>query len=226
MSNEEMRGPGDPWGFMQEHDVQRFGGVIRDRGEQVRWSRAVFLGGLPYMWRKARPVLDKVYDRLELTPGDKVLVVGGSLESCGFLSDIRDRIGMDGLIKAIDICDEARDAYVAGRRGRNGMLATWKWNYTADIRDETFDCMAVLQGVQHTDDWTETGAELLRVMKPGRRLALAEIALGSPEFLMKIKLDLHIEHLFDKIFSRIGWDQRLPVLWPGRFGSGVPGTPR
>jgi len=206
----------DPWDMMQEHDTRRFGAVIRDREEQVRWCRAVFLGGLPYMWMKAKPVLTMVYDNLELRPGDKVLVIGESLESCGFLSDIRERIGPSGDITAVDIVDEARDAYVAGRRGSGGMLATWRYNYTQGTPDETYDCVAVLQGVQHTDSWEETGKELLRVMKPGRRIVLAEIALGSPEMLMKTQLDLHIEYLFDKIFSRIGWDiGDFPYYGPG-----------
>jgi hypothetical protein len=41
-------------------------------------------------------------------------------------------------------------------------------------------------------------------MKPGRRLVMAEIVLGSPEQVWKISSDLHIQHLFDKIFSRRG----------------------
>jgi hypothetical protein len=52
-------------------------------------------------------------------------------------------------------------------------------------------------------------------MKSGRRIALAEIALGAPEMLMKTQLDLHIEYLFDKIFSRIGWDiEEFPYYGP------------
>jgi hypothetical protein len=58
--------------------------------------------------------------------------------------------------------------------------------------------------VQHTDDWRENGAEMLRVMKSGRNLVLAEIAY-SPETRMKIALDMHIEYVFDKLLSRVGW---------------------
>ena len=43
----------DPWAWMQPHDVRRFGEVIMDPKEQERWCRAVLLGGLPFMWRKA-----------------------------------------------------------------------------------------------------------------------------------------------------------------------------
>lgn len=58
--------------------------------------------------------------------------------------------------------------------------------------------------MQHTDDWTETGAEMLRVMKPGRNLVLAEIAY-SPETRMKVELDMHIEYVFEKLLARVGW---------------------
>ena len=46
--------------------------------------------------------------------------------------------------------------------------------------------------MQHTDDWRETGAEMLRVM--------AEIAY-SPETRMKIELDMHIEYVFSKLWK-------------------------
>jgi len=67
-----------------------------------------------------------------------------------------------------------------------------------------YDLVAVLQGVQHTEDWAETGRELLRVMKRGRNIMLAEITF-SPQMVMKSELDLHIEYWMDKLFSRIGW---------------------
>ena len=45
---------------------------------------------------------------------------------------------------------------------------------------------------------------MLRVMKGGRNLVLAEIAY-SPETRMKIELDMHIEYVFSKLLSRVGW---------------------
>lgn len=78
------------------------------------------LGGLPYMWNKASVVRNMVYDKMALRPGDKVLVIGESLESCGFIDDIRARIGPSGELRAIDITDEARGNYFSGKRGRGG----------------------------------------------------------------------------------------------------------
>jgi ubiquinone/menaquinone biosynthesis C-methylase UbiE len=155
------------------------------------------------MWRKAEVARNLIYDRLELREGDKVLVIGECIEACGFTDDIRNWIGPGGEIKVFDITDEARDNYITKKRGRGGQVATWAWTYTRDIPERHFDCGVCLQGVQHTDDWRETGAEMLRVMKRGRNIVLAEIAY-SPETRMKIGRDMHIEYIFDKLLSRVG----------------------
>jgi len=197
-------GSSNPWDYLQPIDVKRFGEVILNPEEQTRWCRAVLLGGLPYMWNRAEVVRCLIYEKLGLREGDNVLLLGEVIEGCGFVEDVRQRVGPKSEIRVVDITDQARDAYVAGKRGSGGQLATWRYNYTADIADEYFDCVAVLQGVQHADNWTEVGRELLRVMKPGRRIVLAEITY-SPETIMKIQSDMHIEYLYEKICSRLGW---------------------
>ena len=175
---------------------------------------AQFVGGLPFMWRKAEVARNLIYDRLELREGDKVLVIGECIEACGFTDDIRNWIGPGGEIKVFDITDEARDNYITKKRGRGGQVATWAWTYTRDIPERHFDCGVCLQGVQHTDDWRETGAEMLRVMKRGRNIVLAEIAY-SPETRMKIGRDMHIEYIFDKLLSRVGWKlEEFPYYSP------------
>jgi ubiquinone/menaquinone biosynthesis C-methylase UbiE len=201
-----MRKPksADPWEYFQPADVQRFGDAILDREEQARWCRAVLLGGLAYMWERAEVVRSLIYEKLRLREGDKVLLLGEVIEGCGFVDDVRERVGPSGELRVVDITNEARNAYFAGQRGSGGQLATWRFDYTAAYPDGYFDCVAVLQGTQHADDWREVGKELLRVMKPRRRIVLAEIAF-SPETMMKIRSDMHIEYLFEKLFARIGW---------------------
>jgi ubiquinone/menaquinone biosynthesis C-methylase UbiE len=162
-------------------------------------------GTLPYMWRdKATVVRELAYEKMQLAPGHRVLLLGECLRVCGFVDDIRQRIGPSGEIHEVDITSEARGSYLSGKRGRGGQLATWQWLYTRDLPDRHIDTVAVMQATQHTDDWRETGQELLRVLKPGRPIVIAEITL-SPQLKMKAELDIHIEAWIDKIFSRIGW---------------------
>ena len=123
-------------------------------------------------------------------------------------------IGDSGELVVVDITAQARSAYVTGARGRKGELATWQFEYTKDYPDQYFDCVAVIQAVQHTDDWTETGVELLRVMKSGRRLVLAEITFG-PNMINAASLDIHVESWVEKIFSRMGWAiEQFPYYSP------------
>jgi SAM-dependent methyltransferase len=192
-----------PWDLLQPVDEQRFGKVVFDRKEQERWSKAIFVGGLPYMYRKAYLVLDMIYGLLELKEGDKVFLIGEALEACGFVDDLKARVGASGTVTALDIQEDCRDAFFNNKRGVGGQRGTFRYNYTSSIPDEAYDVVINLQAIQHADEWRETGKEFLRIMKPGRRLVMAEIHLGAPQQDWKIRQDLHIEHLIDKIMSRI-----------------------
>ena len=197
----------DPWSMVQARDIARMGEAILDPVEQQRWSRAIMLAGtLPYMWRvKAQVVREMVYDKLQLVPGSRVLIIGEVVEGCGFDADIRARVGEAGVVEVVDITDEARNAYFDKRRGRGGKIATWQWHYTDAMAAESFDAVAVLQAVQHTDDWRETGTELLRLLRPGGVLMLAEITF-SPRMRMLAEQDIHIEAWIEKLSARLGFD--------------------
>lgn len=196
---------GSPWDAIQDYDVRRFGADILARAEQERWSRAVFLaGGLPFMWREeAAVVRELVYQRLDLAPGNDVLVIGEAVAACGFEADLRARVG-HGEMHIVDIIDEARDRYLAGARGADGQLATWRYSYADEFANDRFDAIAVLQGVQHAEDWAATGRDLVRVLKPGRPIVMAEIAFG-PRFMLRAEADLHLSYLVRKLFDRMGW---------------------
>ena len=189
-----------PWDFIGEEETRLLGDVITARDEQVRWCKAMVFGTLPFMWReKATVVRELGYDKLELFPGARVLLLGECLRICGFVDDIRARIGPTGEIHEIDITNEARGAYLAGRRGRGGQLATWEWQYTKDLPERYFDSVAVMQATQHTDNWAETGRELLRILKPGRPILVAEITI-SPQMRKTAELDLHLEAWLERFF--------------------------
>ncbi len=181
------------WDYIQPWDEERFGDVILDPEERRRWALFFRIGGgLPYMWRElAAPMRGFLTDLLELQTGDRVLVIGEALEPCGFIDDVRRGIGPGGEIRAFEIIEEARRQVLAGRRGANGKLGTWRFTYTDDVPDEYFDCVYVPQGVQHSEDWRVTAPELLRVMRRDRRIVLAEIGFG-PLYRNRMKADLHI----------------------------------
>lgn len=207
--------PTTPWDYMGPAEAAILGDTIFDPDEQARWCRAMLFGTLPYMWlEKAGTVRQLMFDKLRMRRGDRVLVIGECIAECKFDQSIRQAIGPEGQLHVIDITADARDAYISGKRGRHGLLATWPWRYTEDLPTASFDAVAVLQAIQHTDDWTETGSELLRVLKSGRPIVLSEITFG-PNMVHAASLDMHIQAWVDKMFSRIGWSvDQFPYYSP------------
>jgi len=189
----------NPWDYMQPNDVERFGEVILDPDERKRWSGALFLGGLSYMWQRATAIRDLIFLHLELEPGQKVLLLGEALEGSKFPEDVKRRIG-DGELVEVDIIEEARNAMVNKRYGATGILGTWEYGYTHQTPDNTYDAVFVMQGIGHSEDWAVTGRELVRVMKPGAPIVLAEIGFG-PQFFAALEMDVHVEYLFKKIVA-------------------------
>jgi SAM-dependent methyltransferase len=196
--------PSDPWSYVQPWDLEAFGPDLLDEEQRRRWARAVFLaGGLPYMWQTlARPIRDIIYGLLELRAGDRVFIVGEGNKPCGWSDDMRNIVGTEGAVDDIEIIRDGRAAVMQGRVGRNGKIGCWKWTYSENIPDESYDCVAIMQSTQHCDKWEETGPELLRIMKPGRRIVFAEMVLGGPRFMDRIHGDVHINQWYDKMFPK------------------------
>ncbi|MGA7390383.1 MAG: hypothetical protein WBW99_20995 [Pseudolabrys sp.] len=215
MSNMENE---DPWAWMQPYDVRRFGEVIMDSKEQERWCRAVLLGGLPFMWRKAEVARNLIATASNCAKATRCSSSANASNPAASSTTCAIGSGHVGEIKVFDITDEARDNYIAKRRGRGGQLATWAWTYTRDIPDGNFDCAVCLQGVQHTDRRGAASDETR-----GRNIVLAEIAY-SPETRMKIGLDMHIEYVFDNLLSRVGWRlEQFPYYSPQDLASAFKG---
>lgn len=183
-----------PWSMMQPYEADRWGKDIFDEEKRHRWCSAIVTGGLPYLWQHvARVPRDLIFDKLELKKGDKVLILGEAIAGCRFDTEMQERVG-DGEVVVIDFMNEVRDRFPTGRS------VMWDWEFTQHFEDAHFDVVAVLQGVAHAADWRKTGSELLRVMKPGRRIVLGEVAFGQP-FVDRIKADVHIEYIFDKLYE-------------------------
>jgi SAM-dependent methyltransferase len=189
----------NPWDDLRPHDVARFGSVINDPNERMRWCGAILTGGLPYMWRDAQEIRELIYKKLELKAADRVLLIGESNESAGFESDLRGRIGSEGELRSVDIIERARDMCFQGLRGRNGKLGTWEYQYTKDVPDNAYDAVVLMQGVQHCEDWMVGATELVRVLKPGHMIVLAEIAHG-PYLIEKARIDVHLEYYVRKLY--------------------------
>ncbi len=192
----------DPWSYIQPWDIDSIPVDITDEQARRGWMRAMFVaGGLPYMWRElARPMSDVIYGLLELRPGDRVLLIGEGVEPCGFGEDIRGRIGSAGLIDDFEIIRDGRAAVQTRKVGRNGKIGCWRWTYTDGVADNSYDAVAVLQSAQHCDDWRETGAELVRVLRPGRRIVSAEMNLEGDRFQSRVSADMHLRQWYDKMF--------------------------
>lgn len=189
----------NPWDYLHDHDIERFGERILNPEERSDWCSAILTGGLPYMWQEAAHLRTMVYDRLELNRSDKVLLIGESNESCGFDQDIQNRIGEEGQLRSIDIIEQARDMCIRGQRGANDKLGTWEYTYTHEDPDACFDSIVLMQGVQHCEDWNVGSDELLRVLKPGGMIVLAEIAHG-PYLIDVAGIDVHLEYYIRKLY--------------------------
>ena len=194
----------NPWDWLGPQDIERFGASIMDPAERSRWCRAVLICGLPYMWRhKAGPLRELMYGKLELKRGDKVLLIGEDNDGCGFEAELRALVGPEGEVRAIDIQEQARSTTIKGIKGRGGRVGTWRYDFVPDCPDNYFDCVAVLQAVQHADDWREAGQEFLRVLKPGGVIMLSEIGISAKTRAVA-EQDLHLEYWMEKLYNGTG----------------------
>ena len=195
------------WDAMVPEDAERYGADILDPAVRRRWCSALFVGGLPYLWQQvARVPAELALDRLELSEGDRVLIFGEAVEGIGFDRLVRDRVGVSGTVEVIDIRQRVLDMV------RDDQMAQWEWRETNRYPDESFDTVFVAQSVAHAADWNREAQELLRVMRSGRRLVLAEISM-SDTFQLRAQADVHLEYWVSKMLEGMGMDFDALASW-------------
>jgi SAM-dependent methyltransferase len=187
------------WDAMDPEDAERFGQDILDPEVRRRWCTAVLVGGLPYLWQRVASVPRKLaLDKLELQAGDRVLLFGEAVNAIGWDEEIRQRVGSTGDVVVIDVRDR-----VLGMM-REQQVPWWEWAETSEYPDEHFDAVFVGQAVAHAGDWRREGAEMLRVMKPGRPLVLAEMVITGERFKQRALADVHVEYWLRKMLEGMG----------------------
>lgn len=198
MSEHATAPPQGIWAAMAPEDADRWGQDILDPEARRRWCMAILWGGLPYLWTEVAKVPRRIaVDRLDLSPGRRVLVVGEAVAGIGFDEEVRRLVGSDGEVVVWDLRDQVLEMMRAGDRPQ------WRWNETAAYADGHFDAVFVAQAVSHAGDWAREGAELLRVLKPGRPIVLAEIMFAGA-FFTRARADVHLEYWVRKMLEGIG----------------------
>ncbi len=178
----------------------------------------IFSFGLDGRWRR------RCLDACELRPGDSLLDVAtgtGELALEG-----AKRVSPGGRVAALDACGEM---LVEAQRkvGHTDDRIAWVQGKAESLpfKEEQFDCLTVGFALRHITDLVGTLKEMVRVLKPGGRLAIVEFTRpesASARWLLFTYLSVVVPPLVG-LFSRSWLTFRLARYLPisiARFMSG------
>ena len=167
-----------------------------------RWSRGE-PAPLPYLlrWELAIPrPAGPLRRALAAREGERILEIGPGLGQHAV--DVAGYVGPQGRVDVLDVQQEMLDATAARaeRRGvRNVFAALATSSGLLPYHDDSFDAAYIVTVLGEVPDRRQTLLELRRVLKPGGRLIVGEMAL-DPDFVPARRLR----------------DGRAPVFVPAR----------
>ena len=194
-----------PWEFLAAPEVAGLGREVEDRKLLKNWGRAIFFtDNLNWIWGNAVSIRHTMYSNLRAGPGNRALVIGEKLEALGFLPELRNRVGKEGEIAAFDMVAKSHSAYTKQWESGPDVFIPekhrWAYPFADKYPDEHFDLVWLPQGVHHAMDWEETAQKLLRVLKPGGQVIMAECRTSPPEFFAGLKISGLLRCISEKIF--------------------------
>lgn len=194
-----------PWDFLVHQEIDALGSEVKEGNLQKYWGRAIFFGSnLRWCWMNAGSIKYLMYSHLRARPGDRVLVIGEFLEELEFLPELRKRIGKAGEITAFDMVKKSRSGREQQWETRSSETITekhqWDYPFADKYPDHTFDLIWFPQGVHHAISWEKIAPRLLRALKPGGQIMMAECRVPPPEFHRGIEMSGMLQCIVDKIF--------------------------
>ncbi len=194
-----------PWDFLVDQEIAAFGPEVKEIDLQKKWGRAIFFGSnLRWCWLNAKSITDLMYGHLQAKPGDRALVVGEFLEEMGFLPELRKKVSETGEIVAFDMMEKSR----SGRepQWKTGSTASvpekhrWDYPFADTYPDQYFDLDLVSSRGSPRHSWDKIAPRLLRALKPGGQILMAECRVPPPEFHLGIDVSGMLQCIVDKIF--------------------------
>jgi len=120
-----------------------------------------------------KEVRDFIADEIDARPGRRLLDVGCGLGTAAL--HLADRVGMEGHVCGIDI-SESMVAEASRRANGRGNVEFRTGNVCSlPFPDRTFDGVRMERVLLYVPDRKQALAELLRVTKPGGRIAIADV---------------------------------------------------